>query len=68
LKTSLVGIIIPDPEVLPAEVSKKLGLTDLSMEELCLREDVKQLIMKDIIEVGQAAKLLGFEQVNFNLF
>jgi len=63
LKTSLVAIIVPDSEVLPGEVEKKLNLTKLSMEELCKRDDVKQLIMKDIIEVGRAAKLLGFEQV-----
>jgi long-chain acyl-CoA synthetase len=63
LKTSLVAIVVPDPEVLPFQVAKKLGLTNLSIEELCMRDDVKQLIMKDIIEVGKEASLLGFEQV-----
>lgn len=62
LKTCLVAIIVPDPEVLPVEAAK-LGLSNLSMEELCEREDIKQLIYKDLMDVGHSAKLLGFEQV-----
>jgi len=58
----LVGIIIPDPEVLPSEASK-IGLAGLSMEELCERDEIKQLIFKDLMDVGRSAKLLGFEQV-----
>jgi long-chain acyl-CoA synthetase len=62
LKTCLVAIVVPDPEVLPTEAAK-LGLSALSIEELCEREDIKQLILKDLVNVGKTAKLLGFEQV-----
>lgn len=64
MKTSLVAIVIPDLDVLPGEAEKKLGLTNLSIDELCKREDVKQLIMDDMIKIGKAAGLHNFEQVN----
>jgi long-chain acyl-CoA synthetase len=62
LKTCLIGIVVPDPEVLPGAAAEKLGLV-LSMEELCDRDDVKQMIIKDIQEVGKSAGLHSFEQV-----
>jgi len=62
LKHSLVAIIVPDYEVLHSAVLKKFGLKNVSLEELCKREDVKQLIMMDLAEVGQNAKLAGFER------
>jgi len=63
LKNCLIGIVVPDVEVLPSEAYTKLGLYGLTMEELCERDDVKKLVFDDIISVGNAAKLLGFEQV-----
>ncbi|KAI6176239.1 Arachidonate--CoA ligase [Aphelenchoides bicaudatus] len=64
LKTCLIAIVVPDPEVLPGVAAEKLNLaTDLSMEELCDREDVKQMIVKDLLDVGKAAGLYSFEQV-----
>jgi long-chain acyl-CoA synthetase len=62
LKTCLVGIVVPDPEVLLVEAAK-IGLNELTMEQLCERGDIKKLILKDLVSVGKAAKLLGFEQV-----
>lgn len=63
MKTCLIGIVIPDPEVLPG-AAQKLGIVGLSMEELCARDDIKQMILKDIHEVGKVAGLYSFEQVN----
>jgi long-chain acyl-CoA synthetase len=63
LKTCLIAIIVPDPEVLPLEASKTLGIAKLSMQELCQREDVKKMIMDDLLAVGKAAGLYSFEQV-----
>jgi len=63
LKTSLVAIVIPDKAVLSDEVSKKFGLTNLSMEEMCKCEDVKKLIMDDMIKKGKESGLHSFEQV-----
>jgi long-chain acyl-CoA synthetase len=33
------------------------------MQELCQREDVKKMIMDDLLAVGKAAGLYSFEQV-----
>uniref|UniRef100_A0AC34F2Q9 AMP-dependent synthetase/ligase domain-containing protein n=1 Tax=Panagrolaimus sp. ES5 TaxID=591445 RepID=A0AC34F2Q9_9BILA len=63
LKTCLIAIIVPDHEVLPVEASKTLGIAKLSMEELCQREDVKKMIMDDLLAVGKTAGLYSFEQV-----
>lgn len=53
---------MPDSEVLLVEAAK-LGLSGLSFEEACKRDDIKQLIMKDLSEIGNAAKLHTFEKV-----
>jgi long-chain acyl-CoA synthetase len=63
LKTCLIAIIVPDQEVLPSEASKAFGIGKLSMDELCKRDDVKKMIMDDLLAVGKAAGLYSFEQV-----
>uniref|UniRef100_A0AC34QHB7 Long-chain-fatty-acid--CoA ligase n=2 Tax=Panagrolaimus sp. JU765 TaxID=591449 RepID=A0AC34QHB7_9BILA len=63
LKTCLIGIIVPDPEVLPNAVKNQLKLEGLSMEDLCENADVKKMIMDDMLAVGKAAGLYSFEQV-----
>jgi long-chain acyl-CoA synthetase len=62
LKNCLVGIIVPDREVLSVEAAR-LGLSDASLEELCKRDDIKKIILRDLTEIGDASELHGFEQV-----
>jgi len=63
LKTCLIGIVVPDPDVLPAEAKTKLGLKDLSLDELCHRDDVKKMVLDDMTTVGKQSGLHSFEQV-----
>ncbi|KAE9554238.1 hypothetical protein FO519_002537 [Halicephalobus sp. NKZ332] len=63
LKTCLIAVIIPDPEVLPSEAKKQLNLDGLSMEELCQKPEVKKMVLDDMVAVGKAAGLYSFEQV-----
>ncbi|XP_022319066.2 long-chain-fatty-acid--CoA ligase 5-like [Crassostrea virginica] len=67
LKNNVVGIIVPDPEVMP-EWAKKEGLSP-DMKELCENKKVKEMIFKDIVRIGKEAGLKTFEQVaNIHLF
>ncbi|XP_032736007.1 long-chain-fatty-acid--CoA ligase 5 isoform X1 [Lontra canadensis] len=61
LRSSLVGVVIPDPEVLPSFVAK-LGVKG-SLEELCQNQDVKEAILEDLQKIGRDGGLKSFEQV-----
>ncbi|XP_053548716.1 long-chain-fatty-acid--CoA ligase 5 [Bombina bombina] len=61
LKSCLVGVVIPDSEVLP-EFAAKIGVKG-SYEELCRSTTVKKAILDDIIKLGKQAGLKSFEQV-----
>ncbi|XP_050814002.1 long-chain-fatty-acid--CoA ligase 5 [Gopherus flavomarginatus] len=61
LKSSLVGIVVPDPEVLP-KFAAKLGIKDLS-EETYKNSVLKKAILEDMVKVGREAGLKSFEQV-----
>ncbi|XP_063818636.1 long-chain-fatty-acid--CoA ligase 5 isoform X2 [Pseudophryne corroboree] len=61
LRSCLVGVVIPDPEVLP-EFAAKLGVRG-SFDELCIHNAVKKAILEDLIKVGKQASLKSFEQV-----
>ena len=61
LKTCLIAIIVPDPDVLPGAVSDKHK--GKSMEELCQLPDVKKMILDDMVACGKKAGLYSFEQV-----
>jgi long-chain acyl-CoA synthetase len=63
LKSALVAIVVPDPEVLMPWAAKEFGLAEMTMVELCTREDVKKAVLAAMLEVGVKEKLLGFEQV-----
>jgi long-chain acyl-CoA synthetase len=67
LKSSLIGIVVPDADVLPKEVAEKLGLKDLSIEDLCKNKDVKDLITQDMLAIGKMSGLHTFEQVTIIL-
>ncbi|XP_062575832.1 long-chain-fatty-acid--CoA ligase 1-like isoform X2 [Saccostrea cucullata] len=67
LKNNVVGIIVPDPEVMPGW-AKEQGMSP-DMEELCKNKKVREMIFKDITKVGKEAGLKTFEQVaNIHLF
>uniref|UniRef100_A0A8C5PZB9 Long-chain-fatty-acid--CoA ligase n=1 Tax=Leptobrachium leishanense TaxID=445787 RepID=A0A8C5PZB9_9ANUR len=61
LKACLVGVVIPDPEILP-DFAAKLGVQG-SYEELCKNSAVKKAILEDLIKVGKQGGLKSFEQV-----
>ncbi|XP_004763901.2 long-chain-fatty-acid--CoA ligase 5 isoform X1 [Mustela putorius furo] len=61
LRSSLVGVVIPDPEVLPSFVAK-LGVKG-SLEELCQNQVVKEAILEDLQKIGRDGGLKSFEQV-----
>ncbi|KAK3090796.1 hypothetical protein FSP39_014728 [Pinctada imbricata] len=62
LKASLVGIVVPDPDVLPKFAKSKFGL-DGSMEDLVKDTNVKKAILADLTDVGKKGGLQSFEQV-----
>ncbi|XP_071390024.1 long-chain-fatty-acid--CoA ligase 5 isoform X2 [Centroberyx affinis] len=61
LQSSLVAIVVPDPEVMPS-FAKKLGLQG-SLEELCKNMGMKKAILSDMTKLGKEAGLKSFEQV-----
>ncbi|XP_048758754.1 long-chain-fatty-acid--CoA ligase 5-like isoform X2 [Ostrea edulis] len=62
LKSCLVGVVVPDPEVLPNWAKTKLNVSQ-SMEELCSNPDVKKEILADMTKIGKTGGLHSFEQV-----
>ncbi|TFK09901.1 ATP-dependent RNA helicase DDX3X [Platysternon megacephalum] len=61
LKSSLVGVVVPDPEVLP-KFAAKLGIKG-SSEEIYKNSVLKKAILEDLVKVGREAGLKSFEQV-----
>nr|XP_033799325.1 long-chain-fatty-acid--CoA ligase 1 isoform X2 [Geotrypetes seraphini] len=61
LQASLVGIVIPDPEVLPIWAKKKKIIG--TFEELCKNTELKNLILEDLQKLGIESGLKTFEQV-----
>ncbi|KAK2164222.1 hypothetical protein LSH36_67g01021 [Paralvinella palmiformis] len=62
LQTYAVGVVVPDPEVIPKWAKEKLGLSG-TMEELCKKETLKKAILADLTKLGNEAGLKSFEQV-----
>jgi len=54
LKSCLVAIVSPDPDVLPQFAEKEFGLT-ATMTELCNNEKIKKLILDDMVSEGKKA-------------
>ncbi|XP_007520068.1 long-chain-fatty-acid--CoA ligase 5 isoform X1 [Erinaceus europaeus] len=65
LRSSLVAVVVPDPDVLPA-FAAKLGVKG-SLEEMCQNQVVKQAILEDLQKIGKESGLKSFEQVK-NIF
>ncbi|VDM24223.1 unnamed protein product [Toxocara canis] len=63
LKTCLVGVVVPDAEVLERVAANQLGLKGVELKDLCSNKAVHKLILDDITAVGKNAGLFPFEQV-----
>ena len=61
LKACLVGVVVPDEEVLLAW-AKKNGVSG-SFTDLCKLEDVKAMILSEMTQLGKDSGLHSFEQV-----
>ncbi|KAI3634211.1 hypothetical protein MIR68_007815 [Amoeboaphelidium protococcarum] len=69
LQASLVGIIVPDQEVLMKWAQKQPGdlYKNKSFAELCKMEELKKVILEALIAHGKTSGLKGFENVK-NIF
>ncbi|XP_070544207.1 long-chain-fatty-acid--CoA ligase 5-like [Ptychodera flava] len=61
LKSTLVGVVVPDPEVLPKWAESK-GIKG-DMEYLCQNEEIKRTILTSLQNIGKEGGLKSFEQV-----
>ncbi|CAB4381446.1 uncharacterized protein OCT59_028041 [Rhizophagus irregularis] len=62
LQASLVGIIVPDEEILMKWTGQN-GLEGKTFEEVCKNADVKNHILQTLIKFGKTNDLKGFECV-----
>ncbi|XP_027283296.1 long-chain-fatty-acid--CoA ligase 6 isoform X3 [Cricetulus griseus] len=63
LKAFLVGIVVPDPEVMPAWAQKK-GIEG-TYQELCANKELKKAILDDMVRLGKESGLYSFEQTKY---
>ncbi|KAG7516968.1 long-chain-fatty-acid-CoA ligase 6 isoform X1 [Solea senegalensis] len=61
LQSCLVGIVVPDPEVMP-QWAKKKGMLG-TYNDLCKNTELKKAILEDLVRLGKASGLHSFEQV-----
>uniref|UniRef100_A0A3B4WZ33 Long-chain-fatty-acid--CoA ligase n=1 Tax=Seriola lalandi dorsalis TaxID=1841481 RepID=A0A3B4WZ33_SERLL len=61
LQSCLVGIVVPDPEVMP-EWAKKKGILG-TYKDLCKNTELKKAILEDLVRLGKGSGLHSFEQV-----
>ncbi|XP_068836681.1 long-chain-fatty-acid--CoA ligase 6 isoform X6 [Capricornis sumatraensis] len=61
LKAFLVGIVVPDPEVMPSWAQKR-GIEG-TYAELCTNKELKKAILEDMLRLGKESGLHSFEQV-----
>ncbi|EDM04428.1 acyl-CoA synthetase long-chain family member 6, isoform CRA_a [Rattus norvegicus] len=61
LPAFLVGIVVPDPEVMPCWAQKK-GIEG-NYQELCKSKELKKAILDDMVMLGKESGLHSFEQV-----
>jgi long-chain acyl-CoA synthetase len=60
LESRLVGIIIPDAEILPAWAAEN-GLGGKNFKELCREPKLKETLLKELDAFGRDSDLKGFE-------
>ncbi|XP_030047359.1 long-chain-fatty-acid--CoA ligase 1 isoform X1 [Microcaecilia unicolor] len=61
LQAFLVGIVIPDPEVLPSWAKKRKF--NGTFEGLCKNKELKNAILEDLLRLGKESGLKTFEQI-----
>uniref|UniRef100_A0A3P9HC49 Arachidonate--CoA ligase n=1 Tax=Oryzias latipes TaxID=8090 RepID=A0A3P9HC49_ORYLA len=61
LQSCLVGIVVPDPEIMP-DWAKKKGILG-TYKDLCKNTELKKAILEDLVRLGKASGLHSFEQV-----
>nr|XP_020036118.1 long-chain-fatty-acid--CoA ligase 6 isoform X3 [Castor canadensis] len=61
LPAFLVGIVVPDPEVMPSWAQKR-GIEG-PFAELCMNKELKKAILDDMVRLGKESGLHSFEQV-----
>ncbi|XP_040832379.1 long-chain-fatty-acid--CoA ligase 6 isoform X1 [Ochotona curzoniae] len=61
LKAFLVGIVVPDPEVMPCWAQKR-GIEG-TYAQLCTNKELKKAILDDMVRLGKESGLHSFEQV-----
>jgi len=62
LKAFLVGVIIPDEEVV-GPYAQQNGIPGKNLEEWCRDPKLKEVILQDMLKVGKELGLKSFEQV-----
>ncbi|KAF9164364.1 Long chain acyl-CoA synthetase 7 peroxisomal [Actinomortierella ambigua] len=60
LKSTLVGVIVPDAETLK-DWANENGLGSKTFEELCKEKKVKETLLKELTQFGRESDLKGFE-------
>lgn len=60
LQSCLVGVVVPDPDVLPKFAHDKLKLSG-TYEELCQTPEVKKSILENLTELGRKSGLTSLE-------
>ncbi len=61
-KSSLIGVFIPEESVV-REWAAENGVSSSDFKELCQNKQLKKVILDDLIKLGKASGLKGFEQV-----
>ncbi|ORX59814.1 acetyl-CoA synthetase-like protein [Hesseltinella vesiculosa] len=64
LESSLVAVVVPDPEVLPgylAAKAPKLAAEKLTFEQYCKHPELNKIVMSELTKAGRKAGLHGFE-------
>jgi long-chain acyl-CoA synthetase len=61
-KSNLIGVIVPEEPVI-FEWAKQNNVQDTDMKSLCKSKELKEAILKDIVQLGKSSDLKGFEQV-----
>ncbi|KAL8565051.1 hypothetical protein ACOMHN_003427 [Nucella lapillus] len=62
LQSCLVGIVVPDPDVLPKQAKERLDLNG-PFDNLCKNPAVKKLILENLAELGKKSGLSSLEIV-----
>ncbi|KAJ1799457.1 medium-chain fatty acid-CoA ligase faa2 [Coemansia sp. RSA 2399] len=63
LQSTLVSVVVPDPETFLPWARKIAGNADAALEQLCKDEQVVGALLVELRKLGRATKLQGFELI-----